>query len=85
MIKEPKILVSTIAITRYPPFLVLIGIDEKASNARGRGPPNNRAPLLPSTDLAEEITGIYRLLDIISESGSNGCGNKHHPDVLPVG
>ena len=76
---------STVAITPYTPFLGLIGIDEKTSNARGKGPPNNGAPLPPSTDLAEEITGIYRLLDIIGESGSNGCGNKHCPDVLPVG
>ena len=76
---------STIAVTRYPPFLVLIGVDEEISNARGKDPPNNRAPLLPCMDLAEEVTGMYRLLDLISESGSNGCGNKHCPDALPVG
>jgi len=35
-------------------------------------------------DLAEEIKGMYRLLDLISESGSNGCGNQHFPDALPV-
>jgi hypothetical protein len=28
-------------------------------------------------DLAEEIKGMYRLLDLISESGSNGCGNDN--------
>jgi hypothetical protein len=33
-------------------------------------------------DLAEEIKGMYRLLDLISESGSNGCGNEHFPDTL---
>ena len=27
-------------------------------------------------DLAEMIKGMYRLLDLISESGSNGCGNE---------
>jgi hypothetical protein len=27
-------------------------------------------------DLAEKIKGMYRLLDLISESGSNGCGNE---------
>ena len=25
-------------------------------------------------DLAEKIKGMYRLLDLIEESGSNGCG-----------
>ena len=35
-------------------------------------------------DLAEEIKGMYRLLDLISESGSNGCGNKHFPDMPPM-
>ncbi len=30
---------------------------------------------IPPLDLTENITGMYRLLDLISESGSNGCGN----------
>lgn len=25
-------------------------------------------------DLADEVEGMYRLMDLISESGSNGCG-----------
>jgi hypothetical protein len=33
-------------------------------------------------DLAENIKGMYRLLDLISESGSNGCGNKPFLDSL---
>jgi len=33
-------------------------------------------------DLAEKIRGMYRLLDLISESGSNGCGNEPFPDSL---
>jgi hypothetical protein len=35
-------------------------------------------------DLAEKINGMYRLLDLISESGSNGCGNELFPDSLLV-
>ena len=66
---------SSIAGTGYPPFLYT-GIDGKPSNAPGKDPP----PLL--MDLAEEIKGMYRLLDLISESGSNGCGNEHFPDTL---
>jgi hypothetical protein len=27
-----------------------------------------------SVDLADEVEGMYRLMDLISESGSNGCG-----------
>ena len=40
-------------------------------------------PTLPM-DLAEKIKGMYRQLDLISESGSNGCGNKPFPDLLLV-
>jgi hypothetical protein len=32
-------------------------------------------PPLP-LDLADIITGMYRLLDLISEIGSNGCGKE---------
>jgi hypothetical protein len=46
----------------------------------------NKFPEVPpptlSMDLAEKIKGIYRLLDLISESGSNGCGNDPFPDSL---
>ena len=27
-----------------------------------------------SVDLADEVKGMYRVLDLISESGTNGCG-----------
>ena len=54
---------------------ILIGIDGQTSNAAcGKDPPNNRVASPLSMDLAEEIKGMYRLLDLISESGSNGCG-----------
>jgi hypothetical protein len=33
-------------------------------------------------DLAEEFKGTYRLLDLVSESGSNGYGNEHSQDAL---
>lgn len=77
---------SIIAVTRYLPHLqfILIGIDGKKSNALGKDPPKNRAPPSLSLDLAKEIKGMYRLLDLINEAGSNGCGNEHFPDALPV-
>ncbi|KAI0250874.1 hypothetical protein BJV78DRAFT_526274 [Lactifluus subvellereus] len=37
---------------------------------------NNPAPRPLPLDLAEAINGMYRLLDLISESGSNGCVDK---------
>ncbi len=43
--------------------------------------PDTPPPSLP-IDLAEKIKGMYRLLDLISESGSNGCGNELFPDAL---
>jgi hypothetical protein len=42
----------------------------------------NRVPLSFRMDLAGEIKGMYHLLELISESGSNGCGNIHDPDTL---
>jgi hypothetical protein len=47
----------------------------------------NKIPDLPPTlpmDLAEKIKGMYRLLDLINESKSNGCGNEPFPDSLLV-
>ena len=41
-------------------------------------------PLTLPMDLAEKIKGMYRLLDLISESGSNGCSNKLFPNLLLV-
>ena len=37
---------------------------------------NNRVPRPLPLDLVEGINGMYRLLDLISESGSNGCGKE---------
>jgi hypothetical protein len=45
------------------------------------GRDNKSPPPLPM-DLAENIKGMYRLLDLISESGSNGCGNDHFLDAI---
>ena len=65
-------------------FSTFRGVDESASISRRNdlqiigGPP----PL--SMDLAEEIKGLYRLLDVISEYGSNGCGNKHIQHAIHV-
>jgi hypothetical protein len=39
-------------------------------------------PLTLPMDLAEKINGMFRLLDLINESGSNGCGNEPFPDSL---
>jgi hypothetical protein len=71
--------------------------DEKPSNVQththigrvdsaGKVSHNNRVrvsrPL--AKDLAKEIKGMYRLLDLISESGSNGCGKEPSQDALVV-
>lgn len=47
---------------------ILIGVDAH----------NNRAKSRPSLsmDLVEDIKGMYRLLDLISESGSNNCRKR---------
>jgi len=37
---------------------------------------NNKAHQPLPMDLAEDVKGMYRLLDLISESGSNGCVDK---------
>jgi hypothetical protein len=42
----------------------------------GKNVPNPKIPPPPPMDLVENIKGMYRLLDLISESGSNGCGNE---------
>ena len=33
-------------------------------------------PVRAPVDLADEVKGMYRLLDLISESGSNGYGKE---------
>ena len=49
---------------------------------------NSGAPPPLAMDLVENIKDMYRLLDLISESGSNGCGSDlfemHcHPQINP--
>ena len=58
-------------------FSTLSGVDENASNPHGNDLQVIRDTPHLSMDLAEEIKGLYRLLDVISEIGSNGCGNGH--------
>ena len=53
-----------------------------SSGKRGQNKIPDPQPLTLSMDLAENIKGMYRLLDLISESGSNGCGNKLFLDLL---
>ena len=62
-------------------FSILIGTDENASNSHQNDSRTIRDPLHISMDLAEEIKGLHRLLDLISEHGSNGCGNGHFRDA----
>jgi hypothetical protein len=47
---------------------------DSAGTPGKKGHDNKIPPPLPM-DLAKTIKGMYRLLDLISESGSNGCGN----------
>jgi hypothetical protein len=76
---------------------IFSGVDEKQSNttihtypghvdsdrhSAGKVLFNDTASQLFTMDLAEEIRGMYRLLDLVSESGSNGCGNEHPQDAL---
>ena len=44
-------------------------------DSAGKNVQNSKVPPPLPMDLAESIKGMYRLLDLISESGSNGCGN----------
>ncbi|KAH9991344.1 hypothetical protein BJV77DRAFT_1068323 [Russula vinacea] len=45
-------------------------------DSAGKNVQNSEVPPAPVIDLAENIKGMYRLLDLISESGSNGCVDK---------
>lgn len=54
------------------------------SGKKGHNKMPDPPPLTLPMDLAENIKGMYRLLDLISESGSNGCGNMPFPDSLLV-
>jgi hypothetical protein len=53
------------------------GIDKEPLSAHRKDSQDIAPPSPPNRDLAEEIKGMYRLLDLVSESGSNGCGNDH--------
>ncbi len=53
-----------------------------SSGKKGQNKIPDPQPLPFPMDLAEKIEGMYRLLDLIRESGSNGCGNEHFPDSL---
>lgn len=76
---------------------IFSGVDEKHSNATMHTHPshaypdhhsagkvlyNDTASQLPAMDLAEDFRGMYRLSDLVNESGSNGCGNGHYQDAL---
>jgi hypothetical protein len=80
------------------PFPQSLVTDEKTSNAQTHthaghigsvGHALHNDTVSPSRalpiDLAEEIEGMYRLLDLISDSGSNGCGNEGFRIALPAG
>ena len=53
-----------------------------SSGKKGQNKILGPAPLTLPMDLAEKIKGMYRLLDLFSESGSNGCGNEPFPNLL---
>jgi len=53
---------------------ILIGVDKPTPNTQhNRVQPHQSL----SMDLVEDIKGMYRLLDLISESGSSNCRNEH--------
>ena len=53
-----------------------------SSGKKGHNKMPDPPPLTLPMDLAEKIKGMYHLLDLISEFGSNGCCNKPFPDSL---
>ena len=57
------------------PFSNLSVVEENASSQHGNNLQSIRVPPPLSMDLAEEIKGLYRLLDVISEYGGHGYGN----------
>jgi hypothetical protein len=57
-------------------------MDSSGRKGQSKIPDLPRRPLAQPMDLAEKIKGMYRLLDLISESGSNGCGNEPFLDSL---
>jgi hypothetical protein len=66
--------------------------DEARQDLRIQGPSQiqiNNAPTSESADLADEVKGMYRVLELISESGTNGSGKGRpsycwSPPVTPV-
>jgi hypothetical protein len=58
------------------------------TDSAGKEAQDNEIPPPPPPpfpmDLAEKVKGMYRLLDLISESGSNGCGDEHFLYALLV-
>jgi hypothetical protein len=45
----------------------------------------HRLPPVQSIDPVEKVKGMYRLLDLIGESGSNGYGTAHYVDPELLG
>jgi hypothetical protein len=91
--------VSAITVVHYPLFLnpsPYLATDKNHSNKQTHTHTdrvdstrkelhNNKALRTIPMDLAEEVNGMYRLLDLVDESGSNGCGNEQFQDALPAG
>src|SRR6267154_2679408 len=65
-------------------FRVDSQMDSSGKKGQNNILPVDRRHLTLPMDLAEKIKGLYRLLDLINESGSNGCGNEPFPDSLLV-
>jgi len=57
-------------------------MDSSGKKGQRKIPDLPRSALTQPMDLADKIKGMYRLLDLISESGSNGCGNEPFLDSL---
>jgi hypothetical protein len=61
--------------------------DSESDDLYGSYPPNNAhsnpKPLVPTPvlDLAKSVKGMYRILDLITEQGSGGLGEKHSPSL----
>jgi hypothetical protein len=51
------------------------GLVDPAAGALHNNRTSHQRPL--PMDLAEEIEGMYRLLELVSEHGSSGPGNEH--------
>ena len=66
--------------------------DEAMQDLRIQGPSQiqaNNELTSESADLADEVKGMYRVLELISESGTNGSGKRRpsycwRPPATPV-